>query len=134
MDGICDAVGTCFFFAACWLLMQKRNVMKRSSGTGTNSSSGEESLVLSRSASSENLFSVDEGLPFIESSASSGPTSVATRLFRVSTVTILALLAQQFFSSLFWNRYMQGFHQLLEVPVPAAQKAAEAFQVRSFFL
>ena len=143
MDGICDAIGTLFFFAACWLLLQKRHVMaRRSSGSGSNgcsknglgsssNSGSEEQLVLSRSASSENLFSIEEGLPFLESSSSSngGNPSVASRLFRLSTVTIGALLAQQFFSSLFWNRYMQGFHQLLEVPVPAAPKAAEAFQV-----
>ena len=35
-------------------------------------------------------------------------------------MTILCLLLQQFFSSFFWNRYMENYYTLLEVPVDAS--------------
>jgi len=122
MDGICDAVGTCFFFVACWILLQRRQQHLRQHQSDANIQMEEVKV-----NSEEDLFAIsvspmEESKPFLESnnngsnSNSSNSNNSQQQLFRMATITMLALLAQQFLASLFWNRYMQGFHQLLEVP------------------
>ncbi len=185
MDGICDAVGTCLFFAGAWVLLQKRHIVmarrKKTPSASTLASASKDLEMMnsvSRSASTDNLlFSVEEETsPFLSTcempsgpllspsgtdkgvstsasgsgsvapgtltlqSSSSSPTSpplplitihhqpgLAATYLRMASVTVAALLAQQFFSSLFWNRYMSGFHELLEVP--RASPTAKDFQV-----
>ncbi len=182
MDGICDAIGTCLFFAGTWVLLQKRHIVmarrKKMPSASTFASASEDLEMMnsvSCSTSTNNLlFSVeDETSPFLSncempsgsllstsgadkgvSSSASGsgnlmlmPSSsssllpspplplitvhhqprVAATYLRMASVTVAALLAQQFLSSLFWNRYMSGFHELLEVP--RVSLSAKDFQV-----
>lgn len=125
MDGICDAAGTLLFFFAAWILLQKK-------GFGCNGRhSGGQLLptISSRSASRENLLHVEEeAAPFIK------PTYLSTPVyskFRLATWVVLALVVQQFFSSLFWNRYMEGFHNLLERPGNLAVKNLQVADMKS---
>ncbi len=79
-----------------------------------------------KTSSTENLIAMEEFSPFIASvdacgggsgkDGGGGGGSISSKLMRLSTVTVAALLGQQFFSSLLWNRYMHGFHEILEVP------------------
>ncbi len=86
-------------------------------------------LTVRASASTDNLIAMEEeASPFIASPSSPSSSAVhhcygeggggggAAGVMRAATVTVLALLGQQFISSLLWNRYMHGFHELLEVP------------------
>ena len=111
MDGICDAIGTVLFFFAAWILLQKRHQQK-------NISTNNNHLTLNKCSSTENLFHIDDNDPLLPTSESNVSTlsRIKSKLYRISSVTIIALLLQQFFGSLFWNRYMTGFHELLEVP------------------
>ncbi len=138
MDGICDAIGTVFFFLGAWVLLQKRSVTSSrvrigtksclsspSAGASSAKSSSPSTLSVSmstlgsRNASTDDLVAMEEASPFLASSVGpgcgeSGNTPIS--LQRVTTVTVLLLLGQQFISSFLWNRYMHGFHELLEVP------------------
>ena len=50
--------------------------------------------------------------------------------FRQSTVLVASLALLQFVSSYFWNRYMERYHMLLEVPISSPKKV-ESFQLET---
>ena len=54
--------------------------------------------------------------------------------FKQSTVLVASLSLLQFVSSWFWNRYMEKYHMLLEVPIHTLANAsgtAESFQLET---
>ena len=54
--------------------------------------------------------------------------------FKQSTFVVASLSLLQFVSSYFWNRYMEKYHMLLEVPLQAkgtASGTAESFQLET---
>ncbi len=119
MDGVCDAVGVVFFFAGVWLLLQKRSIAPRPRTRSHSAKSLSAPETPSpTSSSTENLLAVEEASSLFPASVEPGGSGGdhAGKLMHLSTVTVFALIGQQFISSFLWNRYMHGFHEILEVP------------------
>lgn len=137
MDGFCDLIGTIFFMMAVLVICQRS---------------------LSRRTTNFHLRPVVSWLPFFQrraswptydqdteaflpssnnnckTSASSSSSSHLVMSFKQCNVIVASLCFLQFISSYFWNRYMENYHMLLEVPMQTKMTStgtAETFQLET---
>ena len=125
IDGLCDLIGTIFFMLAVLCICQRSNPRKLINfqikpcfwpfrRISQHSTDPDQEAFLPPRSTKSNYRGI-------------------ILAFKQSTVIVTSLSLLQFISSYFWNRYMEQYHYLLEVPIATETSAgnAENFQLET---
>jgi len=126
MDGFCDLLGTIFFLIGVLLICQR--AMPRKIVTFNVRPLIYYWMPTRLKKNSSLALSDPDQQPFLPVTNDS---KIRPIVFRQSTLIVSCLSVLMFFSSCFWNRYMEQYHMLLEMPIKTetASGNAEDFQL-----
>jgi len=129
VDGLCDLFGTIFFMIAVLLICQKALPRKLIT---FNVRSLFYHWIPDKIKKNTLAMTEADQKPFLPTHELNNNNITKTPIsFRQSTVIVVCMASIMVLSSTFWNRYMEQYHMLLEIPIKAetASGNAEKFQL-----
>ena len=126
IDGLCDLIGTVFFMLAVLYICQRSNPRK------LINFHIRPCFCLFRKLTQQHSTDPDQEAFLPPRNTKSNYRGIILA-FKQSTVIVASLSLLQFTSSYFWNRYMEQYHYLLEVPIATETSTgnAESFQLET---
>lgn len=136
MDGFCDLIGTIFFMIAVLVICQ-RSLSRRTTNFHFRPV-GWLPQFFQRRGSWYDQVDQEAFLPSSNnnktSNTNSGGGTNLVMSFKQCNVIVASLCFLQILSSYFWNRYMENYHMILEVPMQTKMTStgtAETFQLET---
>ena len=123
IDGLCDLLGTIFFMFAVLVICQRCNPRK------LIAFNIRPIFGCLKNRQIQSAMDPDQEAFLPAQDTSKSRNLILT--FKQSTVIVTSLSLLQFLSSYFWNRYMEQYHYLLEVPISTHTGNAEGFQLET---
>jgi hypothetical protein len=143
LDGLCDLTGTVFFMVALLILLKRSHIQRTVVIPFIPCHSISSCMKIIKnifiSPKKEYLLNNND-VEKQENLLSIAPNGVRSSdkekikngaIYSQTCISIVCLSLLQVFSSIFWNRYIQSYHTLLEVPVISAPVNMEVMQTNT---
>lgn len=126
MDGLCDLLGTIFFMIAV-LTICKRGMPRKVVNFTLKPVISNWLPMVTQTSTSE-----PDQEPFLPTmSTKTNNNNYRVMSFKQSTITVMCLSWMLFIASYFWNRYMEQYHLLLEVPMASESASGSAQELQT---
>lgn len=138
LDGICDLIGTVFFMLALLTLLRRSHIQRTVVLPFLSCYYISKSLKIIRNIvvtpkkdyliNNNDLEKQEKLISISPTGSRSNDKDRSKNVYSQTCISIFCLSLLQVLSSVFWNRYIQSYHTLLEIPVVSAPVNMEVMQ------